>query len=304
MPDEVTVLDAAPSIEERINAAEAQRNGDPTPEPSPATAAPDGEPTAPETPEVPDAEPDEPAEETPAAEPADTEAQERGPVTLSAEEAEGMLARMESLESMIEQYRNGGGAPAPVAAPENADALAAQADKVQSVQQIPEWQPLTEQEADAIGILDAEAYTAREQMLAISTLRGVEQHFAPIVQQISQAVTEANDRAEVATLTYFILNEHPELEEITPQLRDEVKRARIANPTAAPSKIREEAYKATAKHLAGFNALKSLRGVQKVNAGKPVASSPGTARPIAQTNRPLTIQERLKAAAERAGLQI
>jgi len=301
MPDEQTVLDAAPSIEERIAEAESQRNGESIPEPSPALITPDGEPTESETPEEPHDEPDEPAE---AAEPADGAESPRGPVTLSAEEAEGMLARMESLESMIEQYRNGGGAPAPVAAPENADALAAQAEKVQAVQQIPEWQPLTEEEADAIGILNAEAYTAREQMLAISTLRGVEQHFAPIVQQISQAVTEANDRAEVATLTYFILNEHPELEEITPQLRDEVKRARIANPNAAPSKIREEAYKATSKHLAGFNALKSLRGVQKVNAGKPVASSPGTARPVAQTNRPLTIQERLKAAAERAGLQI
>lgn len=301
MPDDVTVLDAAPSIEDRIAEAESQRNGESTPEPSPALIKPDSEPVVSDAPETPDAEPDEPAE---AAEPADGAAAERGPVTLSAEEAEGMLARMESLESMIEQYRNGGGAPAPVAAPENADALAAQADKVQSVQQIPEWQPLTEEEADNIGILNAEAYTAREQMLAISTLRGVEQHFAPIVQQISQAVTEANDRAEVATLTYFILNEHPELEEITPQLRDEVKRARIANPTAPPSKIREEAYKATSKHLAGFNALKSLRGVQKVNAGKPVASSPGTARPVAQTNRPMSIQDRLKAAAERAGLQI
>ena len=301
MPEEQTVLESAPSIEERISAAESQRNGEPTPEPSREVIAPDGEPAESETPEEPHAEPDEPAE---AAEPADGAESPRGPVTLSAEEAEGMLARMESLESMIEQYRNGGGAPAPVAAPENADALAAQAEKVQAVQQIPEWQPLTEEEADAIGILNAEAYTAREQMLAISTLRGVEQHFAPIVQQISQAVTEANDRAEVATLTYFILNEHPEVEEITPQLRDEVKRARIANPNAAPSKIREEAYKATSKHLAGFNALKSLRGVQKVNAGKPVASSPGTARPVAQTNRPMTIQDRLKAAAERAGLQM
>jgi hypothetical protein len=301
MPEEQTVLESAPSIEERISAAESQRNGEPTPEPSREVIAPDGEPAESETPEEPHAEPDEPAE---AAEPADGAESPRGPVTLSAEEAEGMLARMESLESMIEQYRNGGGAPAPVAAPENADALAAQAEKVQAVQQIPEWQPLTEEEADSIGILNAEAYTAREQMLAISTLRGVEQHFAPIVQQISQAVTEANDRAEVATLTYFILKEHPELEEITPQLRDEVKRARIANPNAAPSKIREEAYKATSKHLAGFNALKSLRGVQKVNAGKPVASSPGTARPVAQTNRPLTIQDRLKAAAERAGLQM
>jgi hypothetical protein len=301
MPEEQTVLESAPSIEERISAAESQRNGEPTPEPSREVIAPDGEPAESETPEEPHAEPDEPAE---AAEPADGAESPRGPVTLSAEEAEGMLARMESLESMIEQYRNGGGAPAPVAAPENADALAAQAEKVQAVQQIPEWQPLTEEEADSIGILNAEAYTAREQMLAISTLRGVEQHFAPIVQQISQAVTEANDRAEVATLTYFILNEHPELEEITPQLRDEVKRARIANPNAAPSKIREEAYKATSKHLAGFNALKSLRGVQKVNAGKPVASSPGTARPVAQTNRPMTIQDRLKAAAERAGLQM
>lgn len=301
MPEEQTVLESAPSIEERISAAESQRNGEPTPEPSREVIAPDGEPAESETPEEPHAEPDEPAE---AAEPADGAESPRGPVTLSAEEAEGMLARMESLESMIEQYRNGGGAPAPVAAPENADALAAQAEKVQAVQQIPEWQPLTEEEADSIGILNAEAYTAREQMLAISTLRGVEQHFAPIVQQISQAVTEANDRAEVATLTYFILNEHPELEEITPQLRDEVKRARIANPNAAPSKIREEAYKATSKHLAGFNALKSLRGVQKVNAGKPVASSPGTARPVAQTNRPMSIQDRLKAAAERAGLQI
>lgn len=301
MPEDVTVLEAAPSIEERINAAESQRNGAPSTEPSPDLITPGGEPDAIDAPEVPDAEPDEPAE---AAEPADTEATEKGSVTLSAEEAEGMLARMESLESMIEQFRNGGGAPAPVAAPENADALAAKAEQVQSVQQIPEWQPLTEEEADNIGILNAQAYTAREQMLAISTLRGVEQHFAPIVQQISQAVTEANDRAEVATLTYFILNEHPELEEITPQLRDEVKRARIANPNAAPSKIRAEAYKATSKHLAGFNALKSLRGVQKVNGGKPVASAPGTARPNVQSNRPLTIQERLKAAAERAGLQM
>jgi hypothetical protein len=301
MPDEVTVLDSAPSIEERIAGAEAQRNGESIHEPSPVPITPDGEPVATETPEAPAAEPGEPAE---AAEPADTEVPERGPVTLSADEAEGMLAQLESLEKMVEQYRNGGGAPAPVAAPENADALAAQADKAQSTQHVPEWQPLTEAEADSIGILDVEAYTAREQMLAISTLRGVEQYFTPIVQQISQAVTEANDRAEVATLTHFILNEHPELEDITPQLRDEVKRARVANPNAAPSKIREQAYKATAKHLAGFNALKSLRGVQKIGNGKPVASSPGTARPVAQTNRPMTIQDRLKAAAERAGLQM
>lgn len=256
----------------------AEQDLPPAPEPEVDTQPQDAQPAS--------IEPGEPAQE----EPADTDTVNEG-LTLSADEAAALSPMLE----MLETYIKNGGAPAPIAAPDvpvSADPAQAQPQSYAQEAEIQGWEPLTEDEAEEIGILDVEAYNNREKRLALSAVTEFANHFMP---EIRQLIDSAASRSEVVTLTHFMLKEHPELEDMTPQVRNEIERVRAANPTASPSKISELAYGTLQKHAAGLGALKRIRGIQTLGNGKPGAGAPSTARPVAQAKRPLTIQERIAA---------
>ena len=262
---------------------------DPTPAPEPVEDSTISD--APDT----QTEPTEPAEETPAVDTAEGEQPEQASVTLSAEE---VVALNEHL-AMMESYLKNGGVPAPIAPPENAPELAAQAEAAEAAatQAVAEWQPMTPQEAEEMGIYPeaAEIQTRREMALARTLAQAVDARLGQFAAEIQPIINEANERAEVSVMTYLALQSNPEFNEVIPQLRNEIKRARAANPSATPDKIFDAAKKEMSKHVAGFSALQRLRGVQVANAGKPASSAPSTARATAEVKRPLSFQEKLEA---------
>lgn len=253
MPDNIATPESPElAVNEIFSAQEATPEIDtPTPD-APASTEP-GEPT-----------------ETPVAEPAE----ESAAVTLSADEARFFS---EHGSAFMEWLSSRGMAPAQQAADPNTNPAAnpeappAQAQPTEFA----DWEPMTEEEASLIG-LDGdslEAFTARERYQATAVVKQFAKEFMP---EIRQLYNEAALRSEVVTLTIHALTERPDLEAITPQVRNEIARARVANPDASPNKVMKMAIDAASLHLAGFQFFQRSRGVKDAN-----PSTPNPTRPVA-----------------------